>query len=80
MDHVYWGPLGGPLDEVEVTVGKMKDNVSPLFGKLLYNHRYVVFENVSAGDYEWRWEVTAPWTGGVPVVFGAGEVSVVATP
>jgi hypothetical protein len=66
------------LVEVEVTVGQIKDNVSPLFGHIAYNHRYVIFQDVEPGAHEWLWVITAPFTGGVPVVAGRSDVNVVA--
>jgi hypothetical protein len=75
-----WREAGREWEELELTVTAVRGVYAPLFGEVFHvmAHSYYIFEpGMNLGNYEWEWEVWAPWFENGPEVWGAGEVVIV---
>lgn len=58
VDSLFWGPKGGPLEEISLTHTNYRGNVfDDAGGRLVINHRYHIFSpgSLDEGEYEWKW-------------------------
>jgi hypothetical protein len=74
-DRFFWGPKGSELEEIPLTHTNYR-SLNSIFGWLVVNHRYHIFEpgSLAVGEYEWRWETWDPFQG--PFV-AHGDVNII---